>query len=58
MSYLNCWPHIRPWHIRNPEPALRCIPDAARVAGLIAEAAESAVFKSTSSETGSTTADA
>lgn len=58
MSYINCWPHIRPWHIRNPEPALRCIPEAAHVAGLIAEAAESAVFSKTSSETGSTTADA
>jgi hypothetical protein len=57
MSYLNCWPHIRPWHIRDPEPALRCIPDAANVADIIAEAAQTAVFTRTS-ETGTSTADA
>ena len=42
-SYLVLWPHVRPWHLRNPEPALRCIPDAERVAGLLAEAAETRV---------------
>jgi hypothetical protein len=40
LSWLVCWPHVRPWHLRQPEPALRCIPDAARVAKLLAEAAE------------------
>ncbi len=40
VSYLMLWPHMQPWHIRKPRPALRCIPDAANVAGLIAEAAE------------------
>jgi len=39
ISYLMTWPHIRPWHLRT-EPALRCIPDAAKVARLFAEAAE------------------
>ncbi|REC57841.1 PH domain-containing protein [Rhodosalinus sediminis] len=42
-SYLVLWPHVRPWHLRNPEPALRCIPDAERVAGILAEAAETRV---------------
>ena len=42
-SYLVLWPHVRPWHLRNPEPALRCIPDAARVAEILAEAAETRV---------------
>ncbi|WP_372890154.1 photosynthetic complex putative assembly protein PuhB [Rhodosalinus sp.] len=42
-SYLVLWPHVRPWHLRHPEPALRCIPDAERVAGLLAEAAETRV---------------
>lgn len=40
LSYLICWPHIRPWHIRHTQPALRCIPDAEKVARMLAEAAE------------------
>lgn len=39
-SYLVLWPHLRPWHARKTQPALRCIPDAARVARLLADAAE------------------
>lgn len=39
-SYLVLWPHLRPWHAKKTQPALRCIPDAARVARLVAEAAE------------------
>ncbi|GAB1480470.1 photosynthetic complex putative assembly protein PuhB [Paracoccaceae bacterium] len=40
ISYLVCWPHVRPWHLARTQPALRCIPDAARVARLLADAAE------------------
>ncbi|MCL4186331.1 MAG: PH domain-containing protein [Rhodobacteraceae bacterium] len=40
LSYLGTWPHVRPWAMRRTEPALRCIPDARRVADLLAEAAE------------------
>lgn len=43
LSYLVCWPHVRPWHTRMTQPALRCIPDAAKVAGLIAGAAEARI---------------
>lgn len=43
ISYFLCWPHVRPWRMSRTEPALRCIPDAARVAGIIAEAAETRV---------------
>jgi hypothetical protein len=39
-SYLVLWPHLRPWHARITQPALRCIPDAARISRLVAEAAE------------------
>ncbi|KAA9006878.1 photosynthetic complex putative assembly protein PuhB [Histidinibacterium aquaticum] len=42
ISYLMSWPHVRPWHIRT-QPALRCIPDAARVSEIFAEAAEARV---------------
>jgi hypothetical protein len=40
ISWLVLWPHARPWHVSPTEPALRCIPDAANVARLLAEAAE------------------
>lgn len=42
LSYLVCWPHVRPWHFRT-QPALRCIPDAQRVAKLLAIQAEDRV---------------
>jgi hypothetical protein len=40
LSYLVCWPHVRPYVVSRTQPALRCIPDAERVARLLAEAAE------------------
>ena len=41
------WPHVRPWHVRETQPALRCIPDAAKVAAILAEAAETRVSRPT-----------
>ena len=38
VSYLILWPYARPWRMRHPEPALRSIPDAGRVAELLAAA--------------------
>ncbi len=43
LGYLVCWPHVRPWVMRRTQPTLRCIPDAASVAQLLAEAAETRV---------------
>ncbi len=43
LSYLMCWPHVRPWHMARTQPALRCIPDAARVAQMLSDAAETRV---------------
>ncbi len=40
ISYLVCWPHVRPWRLAKTEPMLRCIPDAQRVAKLLADAAQ------------------
>lgn len=40
LSYLVCWPHVRPWRMGKTQPALRCIPDAAGVARILSEAAE------------------
>ena len=38
IAYLHLWPHARPWRVARPEPMLRCVPDAAAVAGLLAQA--------------------
>jgi hypothetical protein len=32
IAYLHLWPHARPFHIANPQPALRSVPQAAAVA--------------------------
>lgn len=37
-SYLMLWPHARPWRFRRTQPALRSIPEAAKVARLLAKA--------------------
>lgn len=38
ISYLHLWPFARPWRVAQPEPALRCIPDAPAVAALLSTA--------------------
>ena len=43
LSYLMTWPHVRPWKVKHTQPALRCIPDAKRVAAILSDAAETAV---------------
>lgn len=43
LSYLVCWPHVRPWVMRQTQPALRCIPDAANIAEMLSDAAEKRV---------------
>lgn len=40
LAFLALWPHLRPGRLKRTEPALRSIPDATRVAKLLAEAAE------------------
>lgn len=38
LAYLVLWPHARPWYVRSPQPMLRSVPDAERVARLLVEA--------------------
>lgn len=38
IAYLHLWPHARPWRAARPEPMLRCVPQAAQVARVLAEA--------------------
>lgn len=43
LSYIMTWPHVRPWYMARTQPALRCIPEAHKVAALFAEAAETRI---------------
>ena len=36
IAYALLWPHARPWHVRDPQPLLRALPDAALVAEKLA----------------------
>jgi hypothetical protein len=38
IAFVHLWPHSRPWRLAKPEPMLRCLADAERVAGLLADA--------------------
>jgi hypothetical protein len=38
IAWLHLWPHARPWHVKHPQPALRCLPDAQAVARVLAGA--------------------
>lgn len=43
VAYFYLWPHARPWRLRKPEPMLRGVPDASRVAGILSGALSAAV---------------
>lgn len=38
ISWAVLWPHARPWRLTKPEPMLRCVPEAGRVATILADA--------------------
>lgn len=38
MSWFLMWPHVRHWHLSRPQPTLRAVPEAARVADLLSGA--------------------
>jgi len=48
IAYLVMWPHTRPWRFSKPEPMLRAVPDAARVAKLLSDAISNASAQSPS----------
>lgn len=50
LSYLTCWPHVRPWKINPTQPALRCIKDAEHVAGILGKAAQTHIASQTQAE--------
>ena len=38
IAWLHLWPHARPWKLARPEPMLRSVPDAQRVARVLSQA--------------------
>jgi hypothetical protein len=42
IGYFHLMPHARPWHLRQPQPALRCIPEVAKVGALLQQAWQAA----------------
>ncbi|WP_419815823.1 photosynthetic complex putative assembly protein PuhB [Glacieibacterium sp.] len=43
LGYASLWPHARAWEVSKPQPMLRALPDAAKVATLLAEACATTV---------------
>ncbi len=43
MSYLVLWPHVRPWSLVRPRPALRCLRDPRAAAAILGAAASARV---------------
>lgn len=38
IAWLNLWPHARAWHVKQPQPTLRCVANAVQVAEMLATA--------------------
>jgi hypothetical protein len=38
LNALVMWPHARPWHLRQPQPSFRALPDLDSVAGILTDA--------------------
>ena len=53
LGYLTCWPHVRPWRV-PAQPALRCIPEAEKIAAMISDAAEARIAAPVIARKGST----
>ena len=42
IGWLMLWPHVRPWRTNRVQPMMRCVPDAAKVAGILSTALQEA----------------
>ncbi|MEI6182434.1 MAG: photosynthetic complex putative assembly protein PuhB [Polynucleobacter sp.] len=38
IAFSHLWPHARPWRLATPEPMMRCVPEAKKVAAILTEA--------------------
>lgn len=52
IAWLHLWPHCRPWRLSRPEPMLRCVPDAERVARVLSQAWSQATGLTADARTG------
>lgn len=50
VAWLILWPHARPFHLKNPQPMLRAVPQAATIARLLADALQGKATVSIPSE--------
>jgi len=58
IAYPHLWPHARPWRLRRTEPTLRCLPEAERVAWLLAQALAASAGQARASLPGAAAAEA
>lgn len=49
VAYAHIWPHARPWRFVKPEPMLRCVPQAERVAKILTESWQARLAQSKAS---------
>lgn len=54
VGYLLNWPHVRPGHYLQPQPSLRAVPDAQRVAQILGDALARHAQKATTRQTTTT----
>jgi hypothetical protein len=52
IAWLQLWPHARPWRFVQPQPSLRAVPEAQRVAQTLARAWAEATGRSPAATTG------
>jgi Bacterial PH domain len=52
LAFMNFWPHVRPWKFASAQPMLRCVPDAAAVAQVLAQAWMKAVGQECNAQSG------
>ena len=38
IAWVHLWPHNRPWHMKHPQPSLRCVPQASEAGRVLAQA--------------------
>ncbi len=38
IAWLHLWPFARPWHLRQPEPTMKALPDSQKAAAILADA--------------------
>ena len=58
VAYFALWPHARPFHFARPEPALRCVPDAAHVDDIVGHALAAAAGETALAAGGAAVAEA